>query len=106
MPEVYEFLEAERIKYAIRLPVNQVLQDRIGYLLKRPVGRPPSEVRRFHANFTYQAGSWNKPRRVIAKVEGSCASFARAGASCWRRSSAQRSSPCRLNRTPLNQQAA
>jgi hypothetical protein len=68
-PEVYEFLEAEQIKYAIRLPANRVLQDRIGYLLKRPVGRPPNEVRRFHANFTYQAGSWTKPRRVIAKVE-------------------------------------
>ena len=40
-PEVYEFLEAERIKYAIRLPANRVLQERIGYLLKRPVGRPP-----------------------------------------------------------------
>ena len=62
------FLEGERIKYAIRLPANRVLQDRIGYLLKRPVGRPPNEVRRFHANFTYQAGSWTKPRRVIAKV--------------------------------------
>ena len=69
MPGVYEFLEAERIKYAIRLPANQILQDRIGYLLKRPVGRPPNEVRRFYANFTYQAGSWTKPRRVIAKVE-------------------------------------
>ena len=69
MPEVYEFLEAERIKYAIRLPANQVLQSRIGYLLKRPVGRPPNEVRRFHANFSYRAGSWTKPRRVIAKVE-------------------------------------
>ncbi len=69
MPGVYEYLEAERIKYAIRLPANQVLQDRIGYLLKRPVGRPPNEVRRFHANFSYQAGSWTKPRRVVAKVE-------------------------------------
>jgi hypothetical protein len=52
-PEVYEFLETERIKYAIRLPANRVLQDRIGYLLTRPVGRPPNEVRRFHANFSY-----------------------------------------------------
>ena len=69
MPGVYEFLEAERIKYAIRLPANQILQHRIGYLLKRPVGRPPNEVRRFYANFTYQAGSWTHPRRVIAKVE-------------------------------------
>jgi Transposase DDE domain group 1/Glycosyl transferase family 2 len=69
MPEVYEFLEAERIKYAIRLPANQILQGRIGYLLKRPIGRPPNEVRRFHANFSYQAATWTKPRRVIAKVE-------------------------------------
>src|SRR6266545_4660086 len=69
MPGVYECLEAERIKYAIRLPANQVLQNRIGYLLKRPVGRPPNEVRRYYANFTYQAASWTKPRRVIAKVE-------------------------------------
>jgi hypothetical protein len=69
MPGVYECLEAERIKYAIRLPANQVLQNRIGYLLKRPVGRPPNEVRRYYANFTYQAASWTKPRRVVAKVE-------------------------------------
>ena len=67
MPGVYECLEAERIKYAIRLPANQVLQNRIGYLLKRPVGRPPNEVRRYYANFSYQAGSWTKPRRVVAK---------------------------------------
>jgi hypothetical protein len=69
MPGVYEYLEAERIMYAIRIPTNQVLQDRIGYLLKRPVGRPPNDVRRYYANFSYQAGSWTKPRRVIAKVE-------------------------------------
>ena len=69
MPGVYEFLEAEGIKYAIRIPANQVLQDRIGYLLTRPVGRPANEARRSHANFTYQAGSWTKPRRVVAKVE-------------------------------------
>ena len=27
------------------------------------------EVRRFHASFSYQAASWTKPRRVVAKVE-------------------------------------
>jgi hypothetical protein len=68
-PEVYEFLEAEDFRYAIRLPANRILQERIGYLLKRPVGRPPNEVRRYHANFRYQAASWSKPRRVIAKIE-------------------------------------
>src|SRR5438270_9558531 len=68
-PEIYEFLEAESIGYAIRLPANRVLQDKIGHLLKRPVGRPPQEVRRYYSSFRYQAGSWNKPRRVVAKVE-------------------------------------
>ena len=68
-PEVYEFLEDEEFKYAIRLPANQILQQKIGYLLKRPVGRPPSEVRRYYANFSYQAQSWKIPRRVVAKVE-------------------------------------
>ena len=68
-PEVYEFLEAEGYKYAIRLPGNSVLQESIGWLLKRPPGRPAHEVRRSHASFSYQAGSWTKPRRVVAKVE-------------------------------------
>jgi DDE family transposase len=68
-PEMYEYLEAEDIGYAIRLPANRVLQDRIGYLLKRPVGRPPHEVRRYYASFSYRAQSWNKPRHVVAKVE-------------------------------------
>jgi hypothetical protein len=44
-PEVYEFLEGEGYKYTIRLPANCILQDRISYLLKRPVGRPPITVR-------------------------------------------------------------
>ena len=68
-PDVYEYLEAEGIKYATRLPANRVLQDRIGYLLKRPVGRPPNHVRRYYANFHYRAASWSKLRRVVAKVE-------------------------------------
>ena len=55
--------------YAIRLPSNRVLQEKIGYLLKRPVGRPPHEVRRYYASFGYQAQSWTKPRRVVTKVE-------------------------------------
>ena len=68
-PEIYEFLEAEGYGYAIRLPTNHVLQGKIGHLLKRPVGRPPHELRRYYASFSYQAQSWKKPRRVVAKVE-------------------------------------
>ena len=67
-PDVYEYLEAEG---SVRDPLarHRVLQERIGHLLARPVGRPPNEVRRSYANFTYQAGSWTKARRVVAKVE-------------------------------------
>jgi hypothetical protein len=68
-PEIYELLEAEGYKYTIRLPANAVLQQRIAWLLKRPVGRPPHEVRRYYASFSYRAGSWSKARRVVAKVE-------------------------------------
>ncbi len=68
-PDIYEFLEAEGFLYAIRLPRNPILQESIGHLLTRPVGRPPNHVRRYYASFSYQAGSWNKKRRVVAKVE-------------------------------------
>ncbi len=69
LPDIYEFLEAEGFGYAIRLPANTVLQGNIAHLLKRPVGRPPKEVRRYYANFSYRAASWSKARRVVAKVE-------------------------------------
>ena len=69
IPTLYATLEAEGYFYAIRLPTNAVLQDKIAHLLKRPVGRPPNHVRRLYGDFDYQAGSWDKPRRVLAKVE-------------------------------------
>ncbi len=68
-PEVYEYLEAEGFFYAIRLPGNQVLQRCISHLLTRPVGRPPKSVRRYYYSFDYRAQSWNRPRRVVAKIE-------------------------------------
>ena len=55
--------------YAIRLPANQVLQAKIRHLLTRPVGRPPRKPIVWFADFKYQAVSWDRPRRVIAKVE-------------------------------------
>jgi hypothetical protein len=63
------------------MPANRVLPDRIGYLLKCPVGRPPHQVRRHYASFGYQAQSRNKPRRVVAKVGCIRASCTRASAS-------------------------
>jgi len=68
-PDLYEFLEAEGFLYAIRLKANKILQRCIAHLLTRPVGRPPNHVQRYYASFSYQAGSWDKKRRVVAKVE-------------------------------------
>ena len=68
-PDIYEFLESEGFLYAIRLPKNQILQESIAHLLTRPVGRPPNHVRRYYASFRYKAGSWDRKRRVVAKVE-------------------------------------
>ena len=68
-PEMFEYLEAEGFPYAIRLAKNQILQESIGHLLTRPVGRPPNHVRRYYASFSYRAGSWDRKRRVVAKVE-------------------------------------
>jgi hypothetical protein len=55
--------------YAVRIKANTVLQECIAHLLRRPVGHPPNHVRRYHASFSYQAGSWSKKRRIVAKVE-------------------------------------
>lgn len=68
-PEIYEYLEAEQFAYVIRLPANQVLQREIAHLLTRPVGRPPKKPRVLYHSFDYQAGSWGRARRVVAKVE-------------------------------------
>ena len=68
-PELYEYLEAEGYLYAIRLPANDVLQREIEPLLTRPVGRPPHKPIVWYHDFPYQAGSWGRPRRVVAKIE-------------------------------------
>jgi len=68
-PEIYDYLEEKDLLYAIRLPANDVLYDKIKHLLTRPVGRPSRRpVVRFH-DFKYQAASWHKRRCVVAKVE-------------------------------------
>jgi hypothetical protein len=67
--EVYEYLEEYGFLYAIRLPSNDVLQKEIQHLLRRPVGRPPKKHIIWYHDFQYQAGSWSRPRRVVAKVE-------------------------------------
>ncbi len=68
-PEVFEALEERSVKYAIRIPANENLQRDIAELLPRPVGRPSVKTLVEYKGFLYQAASWSKARRVVAKVE-------------------------------------
>jgi len=68
-PELYEYLEEEGYLYAIRLPANEVLYREIEPLLTRLPGRPSNKPVVWHYDFLYQAGSWDRPRRVVAKIE-------------------------------------
>ncbi len=57
------------MKYAVRLPANDILERDIAELLRRRVGRPSHKPVVRYKSFLYQAASWNEGRRVVAKVE-------------------------------------
>jgi len=70
IPALYERLEEAGYLYAIRMKKNAVLEGCIAHRLTRPVGRPSkTKVKRFYEDFQYQAASWDRPRRVVAKIE-------------------------------------
>ena len=68
-PEVYEYLEEHGCPTRSGSPATTYWHGEIQHLMKRPVGRLPRKpVVKYH-DFSYQAGSWDRPRRVVAKVE-------------------------------------
>ena len=70
IPGIYERLEEASYFNAIRLPANAVLREKIAHRLTRPLGRPSqTTVTRLYEDLQYQAASWGKERRVIAKIE-------------------------------------
>src|SRR5208282_58286 len=77
---LYAALDERDVKYAIRLPANDILERDIAELLSRPVGRPSHKPVVRYKSFLYQAASWNKARRVVAKIEFHCGElFPRVG---------------------------
>ena len=68
-PALYRLLEREGYLYAIRIKSNAVLEREIEHLLTRPVGRPSHKPKVFYHSYQYQAKSWQRARRVVAKVE-------------------------------------
>ncbi len=67
-PEIYEALEECGVMYAIRIPANESLEWAVAEILFRPPGRPSRKPLVRYKSFAYQAGSWTKPRRIVAKV--------------------------------------
>jgi hypothetical protein len=61
-------LEDQGIVYLGRLRGNSRMQ-KLAQPLKRPVGRPPDELREWCHELSYQADSWKKPRRVVLVVQ-------------------------------------
>ena len=72
VPEMYQYCEENGLLYAFGYGTNEVLKRRTNRLLKtvefaaRMWGE---DVQRFVAFDDYQAGSWTRPRRILAKVE-------------------------------------
>jgi Transposase DDE domain group 1 len=70
MPELYEYCEREQVTYFIRLPANQVLNRAIESHLTRPVGwTSKNGIRVKLVDLRYQAQTWDRERRVVAKIE-------------------------------------
>jgi len=69
LPKLMRLLEDEGYRYTIRIKSNAVLEREIGHLLTRPVGRPSHKPKVFFHSFQYQAKSWHRARRVVAKIE-------------------------------------
>ena len=69
-PGVYEYCEDERVTYFIRLSTNAALNRPIDPYLTRPAGRPPkSGIQIRLVDLRYRAQTWDRERRVVAKIE-------------------------------------
>jgi hypothetical protein len=76
VPGVYDYAEREGLEYVLGYAANAVLQRATEQALadvelyyRLYGGRRREPVQRFEEVRDYQAGSWPRPRRVVAKVE-------------------------------------
>ena len=69
-PDICEYLEEHEFLYAIRLPANAVLERELAACLERPEELEPWHPVVTYHDFAYQAGTWERARRVVAKIEG------------------------------------
>ncbi len=70
-PDLYEYCESEGLQFTIGLPRNPRLEREVEPLVEKTQSdfQVQGIKQRQFTEFTYQADSWEKARRVIAKVE-------------------------------------
>jgi hypothetical protein len=70
-PEVHDWCEENNVHYALGQSSNTVLRRKASQLLAQATSLYEATQRkvRMFTSFSYQAGTWNKPRRIICKVE-------------------------------------
>jgi len=66
---LFELCEELKVDYAIRIKENSKLWEKIEEFAKRPVGRPSYKPVTTYVSFRYGADSWDKERRIVAKIE-------------------------------------
>ena len=71
VPSMYKICEKNRLTYTFGIGANKRLQAMAQSLLDRAVAEyeRTGVKQRLFAHFSYQAGSWDRPRTVIAKAE-------------------------------------
>jgi len=68
IPELFELCERLGVKYTIRIKENSRLDEKVEKAIKA-IRKNKRKTVVMYKDFLYQAVSWNKPRRIIAKIE-------------------------------------
>lgn len=70
-PEMFDFLEEERVEYVVAMASNSVLKKLAEPLMKqaRRLSKKSGQTEHVYGECRYAAGSWSRERRVIIKAE-------------------------------------
>jgi hypothetical protein len=75
VPAVYEYCEAEGLLYVFGFAINAILAQRTSAVVAdletyyNFYGKRDPHVQRFEVFEDYQADTWTRPRRIVAKIE-------------------------------------
>jgi hypothetical protein len=68
IPELFELCEELGVEYTIRIKENSRLDEMVAKIIKS-IKKAKEKTIVVYKDFSYQAVSWDKPRRIIAKIE-------------------------------------